>query len=113
MMYRSSGVGKEIVRQLVERSAGVKLYLITPSNKCRFYEKSGFKALAPWEVPKCVPQCILKDLLLSGAKQSNVSMCVVLHSAVVNGNGWRFSRLFLRRTCIRNLHHGLIRVSVL
>jgi hypothetical protein len=44
-------VGTEIVKQLVERSAGVDLYVLTPSNRCRFYEKAGFKALAPWEVP--------------------------------------------------------------
>ena len=58
MLYRESGVGKEIVRQLVERSSGVQLYLISPSNRCRFYEKAGFKALAPWEVPRYVYQCV-------------------------------------------------------
>ena len=51
---RQAGIGTELVQQLVStRGQTPEIWLVTPSYRTNFYERAGFKAVPPWQVPGC------------------------------------------------------------
>lgn len=52
MVDRKSGIGKALLRQLVERAASAEVFLTTLGSTAPLYETVGFSVLPVAEIPR-------------------------------------------------------------
>lgn len=51
---RGTGVGRQLLRSLVERGSGSDIYLTTLGSTMGFYEREGFREVSSDAIPRCV-----------------------------------------------------------